>query len=79
MKKILTTTIFFAGQLILLAIMLTAASNQAVVVPDAPKNAPSELVAWCGDGCDPELECCYLCANGCIYRISYPNCSRECL
>lgn len=35
----------------------------------------------CGDGCNPELECCHYCDNACIYRVcsSCPgHCSPNC-
>lgn len=83
MKTILKTVLTVAGQLTFFVIILLVTSNQlkslSVDVSDHNRKFPSQLVTWCGDGCNPELECCYLCSNGCIYRINYQNCSRECL
>jgi len=44
-----------------------------------PSDFSQTLLAWCGDGCDPEIECCHYCVlTGCIDRQVYSGCSPEC-
>jgi hypothetical protein len=52
--------------------------NMGEILDEIPDNS---LMA-CGDGCDPETECCHYCqVNACLYRscTSCPgSCSPEC-